>query len=101
MNASVSTLSLLGDITVVVVSYNSAAVLAQCLRSVPHGPALVVVVVVVDASTDGSATLAAGLGHDMRVIHSAESLGFGRSANFGFAEASTRYGLLLNADARC
>jgi N-acetylglucosaminyl-diphospho-decaprenol L-rhamnosyltransferase len=98
VNASVSTLSRLGDITVVVVSYNSAAVLAECLDSVPQGPALVVVD---NASTDGSATLAAGLGREVRVIRSAENLGFGRGANLGFAAASTRYGLLLNADARC
>lgn len=98
MNASVSTRSRLGDITVVVVSYNSATVLAECLGSIPQGPA---VVVVDNASTDGSAALAAGLGRDLRVIRAAENLGFGRGANLGFAAASTRYGLLLNADARC
>jgi GT2 family glycosyltransferase len=88
--------SRLAEVTLLVVSYNSGGVLAECLASIPDGVRLVVVD---NASTDGSADLAAGMGAE--VIRVPANLGFGRAANLGFAAAATRYGLLLNADTRC
>jgi len=86
----------LADITLLVVSYNSGGVLGECLASIPAG---VRVVVVDNASTDGSAELAAR--HGAEVVQATRNLGFGRAANLGFAMARTPYGLLLNADTAC
>jgi GT2 family glycosyltransferase len=88
----------LAEVTILVVSYNSGGVLEACLRSIPPAARLVVVD---NASSDGSAALAARLAPWAQVIHAPENLGFGRAANLGFAGAITRYGLLLNADTRC
>jgi GT2 family glycosyltransferase len=90
--------SRLAEVTVVVVSYNSGAVLAECLGSIPAGVRLVVVD---NASTDGSADLAARLAPSAEVVRATENRGFGRAANLGFSLAGTRYGLLLNPDTRC
>lgn len=88
----------LADVTVVIVSFNSAAVLPECLTALPAGIGLCVVD---NASTDGSAALVERLAPAARVVRAPGNLGFGRGANLGFAAATTRYGLLLNADTRC
>ncbi len=84
------------QVTAVVVAYDSAAVLPACLASLPPGLRRLVVD---NASTDGSAEAAAAAGAE--VIRLDRNLGFGRAANLGLGAATTRYGLLLNADARC
>jgi GT2 family glycosyltransferase len=88
----------LADVTVVIVSFNSAAVLPGCLASLPAGVALCVID---NASTDDSVAVVARLAPSARVLRQAVNLGFGRGANAGFAAATTRYGLLLNPDTRC
>ncbi|MFL1464125.1 glycosyltransferase [Roseococcus sp. DSY-14] len=83
--------------TVVVVAYNSAAVLGGCLESIPPG---VPVVVVDNASADGSAALARQVRPGATVLEAGRNLGFGPGANLGLGAAGTPFGLLLNADAR-
>lgn len=90
--------SRLAEVTVVVVCYNSGAVLAECLGSIPPAVRLVVVD---NASADDSAGLAARRAPWAQVIRADRNLGFGRAANLGFSQAETRYGLLLNPDTRC
>jgi len=85
------------SVTIIVVAFNSAAVLAECLASIPAG---VPVVVVDNASTDASSAVAQAARADARVIRTPRNLGFGRGANAGFAVVETEFGLLLNADAR-
>ena len=88
------------EISVIIVTYNSAGQIAQCLDSVFRQVGVEFEVVVVDnASADDT------LGQlkkfsQVRVIASAENLGFGRGNNLGFAASRGQYAYLLNPDAR-
>ena len=87
------------DISVIIVTYNSADCIAACVESVlAQTEASFEVTVVDNASTDD--TLARLKGLPCRVIASTENLGFGRGNNLGFASSSGRYIYLLNPDAR-
>ena len=86
-----------GRVTVVIVSWNSADFLEECLRSVAAQTLPPVEVVVVDnASTDGSADLARR--HGATVHTSVENLGFCRASNLGWAAADGGAALFLNPD---
>jgi GT2 family glycosyltransferase len=89
------------DVTVVIVTYNSAAHLPACADALSLALAgLATRVVVVDNhSTDGSAALGRRLWPAARVIDNATNRGFGPAANQGMAEAAGRAVLLLNPDA--
>lgn len=82
-------------VTVVTVAYDSARVLPGFLDSCPSGLA---VVVVDNASTDGSATLAEARG--ARVLRLPANRGFGAGCNAGMDAATTDFVLLANPDAR-
>ncbi|MBS7809432.1 glycosyltransferase family 2 protein [Roseococcus pinisoli] len=84
------------DVSVVIVAYNSAALLPACLAAIPPECP---VVVVDNASPDDSALVALAARPGARVIRAERNLGFGPGANAGFAEVVTEFGLLLNADA--
>jgi hypothetical protein len=87
------------DISVIIVTYNSADCIAACVESVLAQTGASFEVIVVDnASADG--TLARLKNLSCRVIPSAENLGFGRGNNLGFAASSGRYIYLLNPDAK-
>lgn len=87
------------DISVIVVTYNSAEHVAGCLQSVLAQTGVTFEVVVVDnASAD--TTLSQLANFDVRVIASQENLGFGRGNNLGFVTSFGRYIYLLNPDAR-
>lgn len=92
-------------ITVVVVSYNVAPLLAGCLESVRReGERLSAqgdrlhVVVVDNASTDGSVALVRSRFPEMELIVNPCNVGFGAACNQGAATAG-EYVLLLNPDA--
>lgn len=87
----------LSSCTLVVVTYNSAAVVAECLA--PLTPALPAVVVD-NASTDDTCALVARRFPDARMIANPHNEGFGRACNRGIRAAATPYVLLLNPDAR-
>lgn len=83
------------EVTVVVVSFNSAhcmPTLAAALGDWPH------VVVVDNGSEDGSVESAKQAMPQARVVALAENLGFGAANNRGVAAARTPYVLLLNPD---
>ncbi len=84
------------DVSVVIVAYNSAAVLPACLAAIP---AACPVIVVDNASPDDSAAVARAARPSARLVRAAQNLGFGPGANAGFAGVETEFGLLLNADA--
>jgi GT2 family glycosyltransferase len=87
------------DISVIVVTYNSAEHVAGCLQSVLAQTGVTFEVVVVDnASAD--TTLAQLENFKVRAIASQENTGFGRGNNLGFAASRGRYIYLLNPDAR-
>jgi N-acetylglucosaminyl-diphospho-decaprenol L-rhamnosyltransferase len=82
-------------ITAILVTYNSAGVVAGALQSLPAGT---LAIVVDNASTDDSAAIAEGLG--ATVIRRADNAGFGVANNDGIAAATSDYVLFLNPDAR-
>jgi GT2 family glycosyltransferase len=85
------------DVSVVVVSYNAREQLERCLAAVAGGSAEVIVVD--NASTDGSAELVRERFPAVRLIELSENVGFGAGNNEGMRAASGRYFLLLNSDA--
>jgi glycosyltransferase involved in cell wall biosynthesis len=84
------------DIDVVIVTYQSARHLGRCLGALPVG---LRVLVVDNASTDGSADLAEALGCE--VIRNQHNAGFGAAVNRAVRErVSAAHVLLLNPDAQ-
>lgn len=88
-------------LSVVVVSWNTKALLRRCLASVgrflsgvPHE-----VLVVDNASHDRSAEMVAEEFPHARLFRNSENLGFGAANNQAMAEARAEFFLLLNSDA--
>ena len=88
------------EMSILIVSYNTRAMTLACLDSiVTHRPAVPFEVIVVDnASTDGSAAAIAAHPLGVRLIASAANLGFARANNLAAREARGRLVLLLNPD---
>ena len=82
------------DISVVVVTYNSAQWVERCLESVRDYETIVVD----HGSTDGTVELVRRRFPEAHVIEE-ENLGMGGGNNAGMRLASGRYFLLLNSDA--
>jgi len=89
------------DLSIVVVSYNTRPLLARCLRALPLAAAGLhrEVIVVDNASADGSPAAVAGEFPDVILIANAENVGFARACNQGVAVARGRAVLFLNSDA--
>jgi len=88
------------DISVVIVTYNSAGQIAPCLESVLQQARVSFEAIVVDnASQDGTLAELEKF-PAVRIIASPENLGFGRGNNLGFAASQGRYIYFLNPDAR-
>jgi GT2 family glycosyltransferase len=85
----------------IVVSYNTRDLLDACLRSiVVQTKGVSYEIIVIDnASADGSAEMVREKYPQATLIQSGENLGFGRANNLGFASSKGRYILLLNSDA--
>jgi hypothetical protein len=88
------------DLSVVIVSFNTQAMTRECLASVMAGlDGLRAEVIVVDnASCDGSAEMIEREFPGVRLIRNAENRGFAAANNQVFEVASGRYVLLLNSD---
>lgn len=82
-------------VTVVIVACNSARVLPGCLACLPEDLRLVVVD---NASSDGSADLVRRLVPSAEIIVRPVNEGFGGGANIGLNRVKTEFGLLLNPD---
>jgi N-acetylglucosaminyl-diphospho-decaprenol L-rhamnosyltransferase len=89
------------DVSVVVVSYNTRELLAECLWSIEAGAAdLAYETLVVDnASSDGSAEMVLGAFPWVTLIANQRNVGFATANNQAIARATGRYVLLLNSDA--
>ena len=87
------------DISVIIVTYNSADHVAACLRSVMSQSGVMFETIVVDNDSQDD-TLAQLAGFNVKAISSGENLGFGRGCNLGFASSTGRYVYLLNPDAQ-
>jgi hypothetical protein len=112
------------DLSIVIVSYNVRALLAECLQSVisyqlpvngeqsptaspltdncslitDRRPLNTEIFVVDNASADGSAAMVRARFPSVRLIENAENRGFSAANNQAFAETRGRYVLMLNPD---
>lgn len=91
------------DVSVVVVTYNSAAAIPPFLSALPaalEGVQSARVVVVDNASSDGTASLVRALAPWVCVVEAGANLGYGAAINIGMRAAPFRQGVLvLNPDA--
>ena len=90
------------DVSVVIVSYESRPLLARCLAALAADTGRVAtreIIVVDQASPDGTADWLAAEHPDVRVVALPQNVGFGAGNNRGAEVASGRLLLLLNSDA--
>jgi N-acetylglucosaminyl-diphospho-decaprenol L-rhamnosyltransferase len=87
-------------LTIVIVSFNARADLERCLLSLSEAPPRIPhqIVLVDNASQDGSADAARRLRPDALVIALDENVGFGRANNLAVRRTSGELVLLLNSD---
>ena len=88
--------------TVIVVNFNGGAFVLECIESLSQQktPGVDVEVVVVDnASTDGSDRQIAQFYPDVRIIRSPKNIGFAGGANLGIANSTGDVIVLINNDA--
>src|SRR4051812_40157702 len=87
------------DVSIVIVSFNARAHLERCLQSLGGAPPAHTheVIVVDNASTDGSADAARHWGA-ARVIQADENLGFARGTNLAVRSSTGTNLLFLNSD---
>jgi GT2 family glycosyltransferase len=88
------------DISVVILSWNDKQYLETCLRSLENATKsrTMEVIVVDNASTDGSPEMVEALFPDVKIIRNTENLGFPRGNNIGIQAGRGRYVCLLNSD---
>jgi len=84
-------------VTAVIVTYQSGGTIAAALDQLKGSG--VAVVVVDNASSDGTADLIERSHPWVTLVRSGENLGFGRGCNLGFTHVVTPYVLMLNPDA--
>jgi GT2 family glycosyltransferase len=88
------------DVTIIIVNYNTKDLLKDCLSSIYEKTVgLEYEIVVVDnASIDGSKQMVKNEFPDVKLIESKENLGFGRANNLGIINSKGKYIFLLNSD---
>ena len=89
------------DLTVVVVSYNTASLLDQMFAALDaaRGRLKIQIIAIDNASRDGSAAHLRAKYPDVELIENSVNVGFGRANNQAMSKAKGRYILLLNTDA--
>jgi GT2 family glycosyltransferase len=89
------------QLTVIIVSYNAKAYLGKCLRALYEQTTLrpLEVIVVDNASTDGSLAMLARDFPEVKAIASVDNIGFSGANNIAMREATGDFYLLLNNDA--
>jgi GT2 family glycosyltransferase len=85
---------------ILIVNFNSGEHLGACLGSIAEHAPEVRVIVVDNASTDGSEGPAANIGDRVSLHRSTTNLGFARAVNQGLTQAHCDAVLLLNPDCR-
>lgn len=89
------------DLSVIIVSYNTRQLLDECLHSLyaaEKPPGGVEIIVVDNASADGSVEMVAAKYPDVILLASTDNLGFSAANNRGTAAARGEYLLFLNSD---
>jgi GT2 family glycosyltransferase len=87
-------------LSIVIVTYNSSAQIDECLRSLTSNPPRTAheIVVVDNASSDGTADAVRARWHSVKTIEAGANLGFARANNLGIRHSSGSLVLLLNPD---
>lgn len=89
------------DVSVIIVTYDSAPCIRECLASVRMQERVEVQLIVVDnASADDTLEAVRDFGAGIRLIQNRENAGFGKACNQGFAASQGRLVYLLNPDAQ-
>jgi len=88
------------DLSIIIVNWNTRDLLARCLRSIYDTTSNLdfEVVVVDNASTDGSQEMVRQEFSDVSLIANTENLGFAKANNQAIRRNQKRYVLLLNSD---
>jgi GT2 family glycosyltransferase len=88
------------DISVVIVGWNAKHYLELCLESLATAPPRrsMEIIVVDNASADGSAEMIEGRFPSVKVIRSSENLGFAKGNNVAIRQCQGRYIALVNPD---
>jgi N-acetylglucosaminyl-diphospho-decaprenol L-rhamnosyltransferase len=85
-------------VSVVLVSFRTPTLLTACLHELRHEPCVREVIVVDNASGDGSAELVESAFPEVQLIRNAVNIGFARAVNQALAQCAGEYVLLLNPD---
>ena len=97
--ASAPELSLLGEVAVLIVNHDTSAVLERCLGALEPGMKLGLEVVVVDnASHDGSVDMVRGTFPAVRMVEAGGNRGFGAGVNLAALQTQRPLLLILNPD---
>lgn len=88
------------DISVVIVSWNAKKYLLECLQSLAsqQTSSNMEIIVVDNASTDGSPEAVSEQFPNVRLIKNNENLGFGKANNIGIKHSAGNYIYLINSD---
>lgn len=89
------------DISVIIVSWNAKDLLDKCLMSIYKNTknCTFEIILIDNASTDGSPELVEEKYPAVKVIRNAENLGFAKANNMGIMRSGGRYVCLINSDA--
>ncbi|HUF12920.1 MAG TPA: glycosyltransferase family 2 protein [Longimicrobiales bacterium] len=86
------------DVDVIVINWNGAAYLPRCLDALLASSARMRVIVVDNASDDGSVDYIRRERSDVELVRLRENRGYAGAANEGLRRATSRYAFLMNPD---
>jgi len=84
------------QVTIILVTYNSKAIVGSALKTIPGG---VPTIVVDNASSDGTVEYIRECFPQVEVIESPQNIGFGPANNIALERVETPFSLLMNPDA--
>lgn len=89
------------DVSFILVTFNSRAVINSCIASILQqaGNVTSEIIVVDNASSDGTATLVEAQSPSALIMRNQHNIGFGRAANIGYSASRGKYAFFLNPDA--
>jgi GT2 family glycosyltransferase len=90
----------MADISIVIVTWNTKKIAGECLDSLRQslGPLSMEVIVVDNASSDGTADAIAEHYSEVKLIRNDSNMGFARANNIGIRASSGKYVCLINSD---